>query len=260
MTNHRHPGDDVDELSASDESEPEEQPSRAPFDPELDHSGDDGEVLAPAAAPTAQSSFILSGASSAFSHRSRSIFHSLDSLERQPEPLNQPLSICPTPPKKRGVPDYLVHPERWTRYSLEDVPESSDQTNRMAAHHFLSSLQPERKQDSPCNVQQKMVFSRPKRPLKDQIPADQQGKEKGLHLSHLAEEEEEEEEEVGRKRKEAGGRTGKILETTDGGGKAVEKAVGSAEEKTMEDCSPGFNSFRKLKGKVYRKSSGHEDN
>uniref|UniRef100_A0A3Q0TFJ8 U5 small nuclear ribonucleoprotein TSSC4 n=1 Tax=Amphilophus citrinellus TaxID=61819 RepID=A0A3Q0TFJ8_AMPCI len=95
---------------------------------------------------TTPSSFSLSGGSSAFSDRSHSIFDCLDSIDRQTlsslnqnpvtdKPLlytqktNPPPSICPTPPKKRGVPDYLVHPERWTHYSLEDVSETSDQDN-----------------------------------------------------------------------------------------------------------------------------------
>ncbi|KAM4593722.1 U5 small nuclear ribonucleoprotein TSSC4 [Odontesthes bonariensis] len=270
--------DDVDELSASDESEPEEQPSRAPFDPELDHSDDDdddgeAELCAPAA-PTAQSSFILSGGSSAFSHRSHGIFGCLDSVERQPvsclkqgsatesQKRSHPPSTCPTPPKKRGVPDYLVHPERWTHYSLEDVPESSDQDNRREAHRFLSSLQKERKHESSCDIQHRVVFSRPKKVLKgqlaEQMSPDQQGKEKGLHLSHLAEQEEE-----GREREKAGGRTEQFVEETDEEETEEENcmsgAVGPAEKKMIEDPSLGFTSLRKAKRKNYRKGSGGED-
>uniref|UniRef100_A0A3B5MJ58 U5 small nuclear ribonucleoprotein TSSC4 n=1 Tax=Xiphophorus couchianus TaxID=32473 RepID=A0A3B5MJ58_9TELE len=99
---------------------------------------EDGEVMTSVSpsAPAAQSSFSLSGASSGFSFRSRSIFDCLDSVEkRSVTPRNQgnsaesrktshPPSTSPIPQKKRGVPDYLVHPERWTRYSLEDVAES----------------------------------------------------------------------------------------------------------------------------------------
>uniref|UniRef100_A0AAQ4QZ67 U5 small nuclear ribonucleoprotein TSSC4 n=1 Tax=Gasterosteus aculeatus aculeatus TaxID=481459 RepID=A0AAQ4QZ67_GASAC len=100
-----------------------------------------------------QTPFNLRGGSSAFSNRSHSIFECLDSVARlasssmsqdksadgvfaRPLPprslrkTSQPQSICPTPAKKRGVPDYLVHPERWTHYNLEDVEETSDQDNR----------------------------------------------------------------------------------------------------------------------------------
>uniref|UniRef100_A0A3B4XKD8 U5 small nuclear ribonucleoprotein TSSC4 n=1 Tax=Seriola lalandi dorsalis TaxID=1841481 RepID=A0A3B4XKD8_SERLL len=101
----------------------------------------------------AQTSFSLKGGSSAFSDRSHSIFDCLDSVTQltsssvnqdqvtdgefvRPQPprpsrkTSHPPSTDPTPPKKRGVPDYLVHPERWTHYSLEDVSETSEQDNR----------------------------------------------------------------------------------------------------------------------------------
>uniref|UniRef100_A0A3B3U3W8 Uncharacterized protein n=2 Tax=Poecilia TaxID=8080 RepID=A0A3B3U3W8_9TELE len=108
-----------------------------------------GEAMTSASpsAPAAQSSFSLSGASSGFSFRSRSIFDCLDSVEkRSVTPRNQgnsaesrktshPPSTSPIPQKKKGVPDYLVHPERWTRYSLEDVaesiPEAAKQSHNM---------------------------------------------------------------------------------------------------------------------------------
>ncbi|XP_060600798.1 U5 small nuclear ribonucleoprotein TSSC4-like [Ruditapes philippinarum] len=38
--------------------------------------------------------------------------------------------------RSRGVPDYKVHPERWTEYSLEDV-DTSDSANKKAALDFL---------------------------------------------------------------------------------------------------------------------------
>uniref|UniRef100_A0AAQ5XA91 U5 small nuclear ribonucleoprotein TSSC4 n=1 Tax=Amphiprion ocellaris TaxID=80972 RepID=A0AAQ5XA91_AMPOC len=92
----------------------------------------------------AQDSFSLSGGCSAFSDRCHSVFDGLDSVDRQtssslsednirdilctqpPFPSRKTshlLSNRPTP-KTRGVPDYLLHPERWTHYSLEDVPET----------------------------------------------------------------------------------------------------------------------------------------
>ncbi|KAM6942715.1 uncharacterized protein FYW49_014965 [Xenentodon cancila] len=279
--------DDVYELSASDESEPEDNPSRAPFDPELDNSDDDGEgeACAPAAAHTAQSSFVLSGGSSAFSNRSHSIFDCLDSVERRtisslkPDGITvnrktrHPPSASPTPAKKRGVPDYLVHPERWTHYSLEDVPECSDKDNRTAAHQFLSGLQQERKSDSPCDIQQKMIFSRPQRPQKEQVAEqlspDQQEREQGLHLSHLAEEDEDEER---RGREKAGGRSEGVVKKTEEQGEDREKVMSATvwsaekkkqteaqEETKIEEFVPGFSSFKKTKRKNYRRSSEHED-
>ena len=38
--------------------------------------------------------------------------------------------------RSRAVPDYKVHPERWTEYSLEDV-DTSDSANKKAAFDFL---------------------------------------------------------------------------------------------------------------------------
>lgn len=277
--------DDGDQLSASDESEPEQQPSRAPFDPDLDHSDDDDDddVCAPAAIPISQSSFSLSGGTSAFSDRSHSIFDCLDSIGRQTfSSLNQntvadesslhsqntshPSSICPTPPKKRLVPDYLVHPERWTHYSLEDVNESSDQENSRVAYQFLSSLGQEARGSSPCDLQHKMIF-RPKQLPKEQ-PNDQlslvSAKETGMHLSHLLEEEEEDEEAEGRKTEEH-------LDKTEKGQKDEEKdtsgAMGQGEEKKevqkekkVEESRCQFTSFRNMMTKNYRKRPGCEDN
>uniref|UniRef100_A0A3P8RM29 Uncharacterized protein n=1 Tax=Amphiprion percula TaxID=161767 RepID=A0A3P8RM29_AMPPE len=144
--------DDVDQLSVSDESEPEEAPNR-----KLDHGGDDDDDddvdSVPAALHKAQDSFSLSGGCSAFSDRCHSVFDGLDSVDRQtssslsednirdilctqpPFPSRKTshlLSNRPTP-KTRGVPDYLLHPERWTHYSLEDCV-TSPLTERQEPH------------------------------------------------------------------------------------------------------------------------------
>lgn len=273
IRHHKDDDDDVLELSASDESEPEEAPREAPFDPELDHSDEDGEVMTSVSpsAPAAQSSFSLSGASSGFSFRSRSIFDCLDSVEkRSVTPRNQgnsaesrktshPPSTSPIPQKKRGVPDYLVHPERWTRYSLEDVAESSDQDNRRAAHQFLSGLHQETKSDPRCDVQKRMIFSRPKRLSKEQVavqlPPDLQEKEKALQLSHLAEEDEDNE---GRERAEVGDTTEKSKQ----GKKNKEKSMGEPvldEENELSESKVNFTSFRKTSAKNYRRNSGEKE-
>ncbi|KAM4744922.1 U5 small nuclear ribonucleoprotein TSSC4 [Anableps anableps] len=268
--------DDVLELSASDDSEPEEAPREAPFDPELDHSDEDGEVMtsASASAPTAQSTFSLSGGSSAFSDRSRSIFDCLDSVEkRSVASLNQgnsaesrktshPPSTSPIPQKKRGVPDYLVHPERWTRYSLEDVAESSDQDNRRAAHQFLSGLHQEMKSDPPCDIQKRMIFSRPKRLSKEQMAVQLspdlqgKGKEKELQLSHLAEEDEDNE---SRERAEVGDMTAKTKQGKKHKEKSMGESVALEEEKKLDESKVNFTSFKKTTAKNYRKNSGEKE-
>lgn len=272
IRDHKDDDDDVLELSASDESEPEEAPREAPFDPELDHSDEDGEVMTSVSpsAPAAQSSFTLSGASSGFSFRSRSIFDCLDSVEkRSVTPRNQgnsaesrktshPPSTSPIPQKKRGVPDYLVHPERWTRYSLEDVAESSDQDNRRAAHQFLSGLHQEAKSDPRCDVQERMLFSRPKRLSKEQVavPPDLQEKEKELQLSHLADEDEGNE---GRERAEVGDTTEKSKQGKKNKEKSMDEPVAVEEEKKLGESKVNFTSFRKTTAKNYRRNSGEKE-
>ncbi|XP_012717113.2 protein TSSC4 [Fundulus heteroclitus] len=266
--------DDVLELSASDESEPEEEPRDAPFDPELDHSDDDGDVMTStsASAPSAQSTFTLSGGSSGFSYRSRNIFDCLDTVEKRSIPSSNqgnsaesrktrhPPSTSPIPVKKSAVPDYLVHPERWTRYSLEDVVESSDQDNRRVAFQFLSGLQRETKSGPPCDIKEKMIFSRPKRLPKDQaavqLSPDLQGKEKELQLSHLEEEEDNEE----REQAEAGEQIPeKTRQEETSKEKTVSRPVAQEEEKKLKESSANFTSFRKTKVKNYRKSSADKE-
>ncbi|KAK5874682.1 hypothetical protein PBY51_019609 [Eleginops maclovinus] len=317
--------DDLDELSASDESEPEGGLSSAPFDPELDDDSDDdgGEVAlcAPPAGRLAQSPFSLRGGGSAFSNRSHSIFECLDSVARlassssssssqnhrpvsdgvfarplPPPPsrkTSQPAPSSPTPAKKRGVPDYLVHPERWTRYNLEDVTETSEQGNTRAAHNFLSSLQPRKEQqesagDSATNLQHKMIFSRPSglkeqpedppsaatgrdkearlRLLEEEEEEEEESRKKDTRLSHLEEEEDEEEEEEEDNVEEK--EIAEARRTEQRGGKSEEKdtraAMGGAEEKkkVQKGVQEGeaVPSFKKTKRKNYRKSSGQEDN
>uniref|UniRef100_A0A8C8SNL5 U5 small nuclear ribonucleoprotein TSSC4 n=1 Tax=Pelusios castaneus TaxID=367368 RepID=A0A8C8SNL5_9SAUR len=113
--------------------------------------------------------FHLRGMSSTFSQRSQSIFDCLegaaklavpsmaednivDGRFKRPLPPSTPSSKMvaeslgrqskPPPAAKSSpaIPDYVAHPERWTKYSLEGVSESSDKTNRMAAMEFLEGL------------------------------------------------------------------------------------------------------------------------
>ncbi|CAJ1048682.1 protein TSSC4 [Xyrichtys novacula] len=290
--------DDEDELSASDDSEPEERPSTLIFDPELDNSDEDDEEEP--CAPAVQGQFSLKGGGSDFSHRTHNIFDCLDkvatptsysssssststfvsssssssSTNQQkdgvftrplaPPPSRKTSQPPPNPPiaaKKRWTPDYLLHPERWTHYSLEDVSETSDHGNTAAALSFLSDLQErkeeqmrgeekEKKQEdkkkekeqshtdsSSCEPQHRMVFCRPNMPKKEQ-PAEK-SREKETHLSHLQEEEEEGEGKEGKKHRE-----------------------GEADKETSkgeEEAPPVFTSFKRMRSKNYRKSSEGEE-
>ncbi|XP_056135047.1 protein TSSC4 [Lampris incognitus] len=206
--------DDDDESDHDDHSKV--QDSKAPEGSLLDH------AFKQSAAPKKQQSpFSLKGGSSGFSSRSRSIFDCLDSAAKltssqlgqdnvidgvfvrplHPPPLTnskKDAKCTDQPPLwrdgggtgevegKRGVPDYLLHPERWTCYSLENVPETSDRQNRMVAQQYLHSLQQRTEQKigqqedftpefnqgqntSGCNSSHnKIIFSKPSRTAKEQ--------------------------------------------------------------------------------------------
>lgn len=273
--------DDENELSASDESEPEEAPSNAPFDPELDGEDDEDDedqdkatdkVAQDAAQKT--STFSLKGGSSGFSSRSHSIFDCLDNMAKMtssslgqdnvidgvfarpvaPPPsrkTSHPPSASPTPAKKRGVPDYMVNPDRWTHYSLEDVAETSDRGNSRVAHQYLASLL--QRKDEPAdrdsyNTEEKIIFSKPNRVGKEQ-PAnklEREGKEKGMRLSHLEEEEDEEEDKKGAQKKQN-------KDDADIEKKLTGEEKGDGED--TQDPNSGFVVFKKTHHKMYRKST-----
>ncbi|KAM7015150.1 U5 small nuclear ribonucleoprotein TSSC4 [Tautogolabrus adspersus] len=282
----------------------------APFDPELDHSDDDDneEVCAPAGLRN-QAQFSLRGGSSAFSNRSHSIFDCLDNVARPPSSTsscpssssssssvnqqkdgvfarpqapppsrktNQPPLSPPNPVKRRGTPDYLLNPERWTHYSLEDTSETSDHGNTRAALSFLTTLQERKEEDrkqkerkeeeeeeaerscsdsSPCDLQQKMIFSRPSRPRREQPMV--RSREKETHLSHLQEEEVE-----GRETQKAGERRTEAEEKhaeNQTKEEEQEQRQREKEEEEKAESGPVFTSFRRISSKNYRRSSVKEE-
>ncbi|XP_014031365.1 protein TSSC4 [Salmo salar] len=229
----------TDDLSLRD-SDPEE--SNEFIDPEVEDlsSSDDEEHQNSCPGPGPKKpAFSLTGGSSSFSNRSRSIFDCLESaaklssshlgqdnvidgvFARPPPPPLLPSGkkygekvgeLVSKPPQKRGVPDYLVNPERWTRYDLEDVPETSDSQNSMVAQQYIQSLQQKEKENTMeydpeepftptfnqgqgSNSEHKIVFSRPSRPQKDEsadVNKPDRTKKAGMGLCHLDDDEEEE--------------------------------------------------------------------
>ncbi|XP_034027811.1 protein TSSC4 [Thalassophryne amazonica] len=315
----------TDDLTAGGDVEPEAFPESSPSVPQVDEHNssddeDDGEVeiAVPAAAQRVGTSFCLKGGSAGFSSRSHCIFDSLDTVAkltasgleqvdgvfaRPLPPVNkksrQSPSICsrPLPTEKRAVPDYMVHPERWTYYNLEDVAETSDRSNSRVAHQFLASLKRKNEQEpetvpNTCSPQQKMIFSRPSRPGKEQsaekLSAVKDNK-KGMHLSHL--EEEEDEEVAGKEREEATtinecrykdidktkqkedcinheeqeddlqkvATTVRQPDETENKRGQPKKDPEEDEGKKKEQASTGFVSFRKMNQKNYRRGSEHGD-
>ena len=197
-------------------------------------------------------------------------------------------------PARRGAPDYLLHPERWTRYSLEEVAETSDSRNRSVALQYLLSLQQSQEPapgpegarfvppDPSCTPApegsvgpspHRIIFSRPGRgPGREErgdegrAATDGGGRRGGL--SHLQEEEEEEEDLDSSpvalpprveqsKRKWGPGRGGGG--GGGGGGGLMEEEKKKEEEKSESEVPPEFASFRKAHRKNYRKTSEQED-
>lgn len=133
--------------------------------------------------------FHLRGTSSTFSWRSRNIFDCLEGAARQdlgdhedfmqpPASSHQPpgegpgrASQSPAPTKLPPIPDYMAHPERWTKYSLENVAEVSEQSNQAAALAFLSSqslagprdYMPSFNQDPSSCGEGRVLFTKPAR-------------------------------------------------------------------------------------------------
>lgn len=173
-------------------------PERPPGEAQGD-SGPDTPPSPPRAPPSAAAvqPFHLRGTSSTFSQRSHSIFDCLEGAARRAPaptvqafvgdsggfkqplvPSGRPLAECPgrarqnlVPSRLPPVPDYVAHPERWTKYSLEDVAEASEQSNRAAALDFLGSQSsaapsdyvPSFNQDPSSSGEGRVIFTRPTR-------------------------------------------------------------------------------------------------
>ncbi|KFP82075.1 PREDICTED: protein TSSC4 [Apaloderma vittatum] len=155
---------DSDDLGLPDEAEVD---TISPEEPSVD----DGDYRPRETSNSSNSShrspvqpFHLRGMSSTFSLRSQSIFDCLeeaaklsvpslaednvvDGRFKRPLPpttvsenLGKQAKPAQAPKSSPAVPDYVAHPERWTKYSLDGVSESSDKTNRAVAMEFLEGL------------------------------------------------------------------------------------------------------------------------
>ncbi|XP_064019291.1 U5 small nuclear ribonucleoprotein TSSC4 [Pogoniulus pusillus] len=160
---------DSDDLGLADEAEIDTISAE-------ETSVDDGDCKsgeAPASSDSSHRSpaqlFHLRGMSSTFSLRSQSIFDCLEEAAKSavpsvpednvvdgrfkrplppsstsettvPESLGKQAKPVQVPKTSQAVPDYVTHPERWTKYSLDGVSESSDKANRAVAMEFLEGL------------------------------------------------------------------------------------------------------------------------
>ncbi|XP_012876415.1 PREDICTED: protein TSSC4 [Dipodomys ordii] len=183
------------------------------------------EPAEPPSPPAPVRPFHLRGMSSGFSERSHSIFDGLEGAARGAPPpapqtsadpsvdFKQPLAPPGQPPARplsRGhgspgaprappVPDYVAHPERWTKYSLEDVAETSELGNRTAALAFLGArtqaaptdFLPSFNQDPSSSGEGRVVFTKPVRAERKRVLRKEgvlgAGSEGPVELAHLAE-------------------------------------------------------------------------
>ncbi|ROL52766.1 Protein TSSC4 [Anabarilius grahami] len=211
-------------LSDSDSDEPTEHFGRKVEDLSSS-SEEEGETQHVLSVPQENPTFRLIGGSSGFCDRSKDIFAQLDSAAKitskdlgednildgtfarpaPPSPPQGPQRKCGVdqeatkkqPPGKK-LPDYLAHPERWTRYSLEDIAETSDRKNSQVAHQYIQGLQDSRRsqkatletftpafnQDHSSSSENKIVFTKPR--SKDQSGSKlDHAKKEEVGLQHL---------------------------------------------------------------------------
>lgn len=205
-------------LSDSDSDEPTEHFGRKVEDLSSS-SEDEGETQKHVqSVPQENPTFRLIGGSSGFCDRSKDIFAQLDSAAKltskdlgednildgmfaRPAPPSPPQAaqsqeVTKKPPPGKKLPDYLANPERWTRYSLEDIAETSDKTNSQVAHEYIQGLQDSRRSQKAAldtftptfnqdrSSENKIVFTKPK--SKDQSGSKlDHAKKEAVGLQHL---------------------------------------------------------------------------
>ncbi|KFO71880.1 protein TSSC4 [Cuculus canorus] len=160
---------DSDDLGLVDEAEVDTISPKEPSVDEGDYRSEESPDSSSSSHRSPVQPFHLKGMSSTFSLRSQSIFDCLEeaaklSVPSLPEdnvvdgrfkrPLPPTTVSSNMIPERLGkqakpvqarktcpaVPDYVAHPERWTKYSLDGVSESTDKTNRAVAMEFLEGL------------------------------------------------------------------------------------------------------------------------
>ncbi|XP_062845786.1 U5 small nuclear ribonucleoprotein TSSC4 [Trichomycterus rosablanca] len=283
---------DLPDDASLSESDPEESVEAFSRKVEELSSSSDEEVVQPASQVSESSSFRLAGGSLGFSYRSRNIFDQLDGAVKlnstplaednimdgtfaRPAPPSPPQSAPmksgePDKTKKassaKKVPDYLIHPERWTCYNLDDTPETSDRQNSQVALQFIQGLRdrkrsldagadsfsPNFNQGLSSSSEHKIIFSKPSQASKDEGPSPQKlerAKVKELDLIHLDAGQDEEED-----RKTASAQPEHDRK---------EKRQRMSEEKDDQEKEragdPTFHSGKKVNRKNFRKAVEEED-
>ncbi|XP_078693937.1 uncharacterized protein LOC144923370 isoform X2 [Branchiostoma floridae x Branchiostoma belcheri] len=87
-----------------------------------------------------------------FQRRMASAFGNLEQLNPGARPQEPRDTRGGNPWQRPPVPDYVVNPNRWTRYSLQEEEDLNDQSNRSAALDFLAELRRRRNDEQPRNI------------------------------------------------------------------------------------------------------------
>ncbi|KAJ8281788.1 hypothetical protein COCON_G00043070 [Conger conger] len=266
---------ELSDTSSLSDSDPEDSATHFRAEVEnLSSSGDSSPDRAPLGAcgrsGPRKLPFQLQGGSADFSSRSQSIFLRPMPLLPQRKREEKREGVAgrppPTPPSSAaGVPESPTHSPRWTKYSLEDVPETSERKNSQVALEYIQGLQQRRResqtgeepfvpafnQDHSSRGDSKILFSRPGRRDEGQAARDKAhegcasegGKKKEVGLFHLEEPEEDP----------------KSAEPS----KGPRKRNCAPEEEEEDDGQPqsavGFNSGRKVNRKKFRRGGEQEE-
>ncbi|KAJ8405223.1 hypothetical protein AAFF_G00322140 [Aldrovandia affinis] len=290
---------ELSDTSSLSDSDPED--STTHFDAEVENlsSGEpspDRDPLGYVGSSSREPFFQLKGGSAGFSTRSQSIFDCLESAaklatpglsednvidgafvrpmppllsqrkkeERREAAPGKPLSK--TPGSSVGMPESPTHTARWTKYSLEDVPETSDRKNSEVALEYIQSLQQKKRaidaqepfvpafnQDHSSSAESKILFSRPSRrgegqATKDKTSEDRKpegARKKEVDLFHLEDPEEE------AKTAQPGTEHGKRKWTEEEG----------EGDDAQQQAAVGFNCGRKINRKNFRRGAekGEDD-
>ncbi|NXS11955.1 TSSC4 protein, partial [Neodrepanis coruscans] len=299
---------DSDDLGAAGEAEVDTVSPGEPF-------VDDGDYRSGETPDSSNSShrspvqpFHLKGMSSTFSLRSQSIFDCLEEAAKLsvpsmpednvvdgsfrrplppttvsgnmvPENMGKRARPAQVPKNSPAVPDYVAHPERWTKYSLEGVSESSDKTNRAVAMDFLEGLKkrageqssatqdsytPYFNQDPSSCGAGRIVFTKPTKRgvdgLEKKIPAKEDGKKqvktelKGKSLKKTDDLREEDKVELGHLDSDSGKATEEEECMVEGDQNTEDKLSarfsGAGEEPSVETV--GFHCSKKKSRKNFR--------
>ncbi|KAF7688026.1 protein TSSC4 [Silurus meridionalis] len=282
-----------DDASLSD-SDPDEtaQPLNRKIE-ELSSSSDEETVQHGSDVPQGTPMFKLAGASFGFSYRSKSIFDHLDGAVKLTSSQLAEDNVVdgtfarpapPSPPRKqidkestkkvsstKTVPGYVLHPERWTRYDLDDVPETSDKKNSQVAHEFIQGLRNRRRsqeadagsfnpafnQDHGSRSEHKIIFSKPGQLSKEagqNLQKVDRIKTKEVGLVHL--DDELEEEEGG---EEEGAKMASPHHNLSADGKKKKRKWMEEPSEELKESNIPFSSGRKVNRKNFRKTVEDED-